>query len=83
MKGISFLPSPPRKSKPSGDIKHYLFKSAIKWSNEAEQRKIEEKIIQRDIEQYLRRDATSTKKKTETPSSMKADPDMRSEYRFR
>ena len=69
---MSFLPSPPRKSKPSGDIKHYLFKSAIKWSNEAEQRKIEEKIIQRDIEQYLRRNATSTKKKTETPSSMKA-----------
>ena len=68
----SFLPSPPRRSKPSGDIKHYLLKNATKWKNGAEAQKAEEKAIKKQLEEYLHRNKTPTSKYAESPAGLKA-----------
>ena len=70
---LSYLPSPPSRSKPSGDIKHYLFKNAAKWTNEAHIRKEKEKAIQEEIEQYLLRNhAQNVQQKDGSPRAIKA-----------
>jgi ankyrin repeat protein len=70
---ISHVPSPVRRSKPSGDIKNYLFKNATKWANETELRAKAEREIQREIKEYLMRNNAVVKKRVpNSPRSLKA-----------
>ena len=70
---LSHVPSPVRRSKPSGDIKNYLFKTATKWAKETERRDKEERRIQQELKDFLlRNNAVVVKRIPETPRGLKA-----------
>ena len=49
------VPSPPKRSVPSGDIKHFRFKRAIKWEEDKEARALEAKAHLREVREYMKR----------------------------
>ena len=70
---LSHVPAPVRRSKPSGDIKNYLFRRSTQWTKDLEKREEEEREQERISTAFVLRNSTPVIKRVpSTPRSLKA-----------